>query len=159
MQTWFHREVWQCAVEIRVTLPAPQPPSTGRAELLLSCPAPTWFLSPHAADAGGQQPCAHGWGRLEGACFSTRDELVSVPTQSLPRTSVEQVWYTWWSPFPGLDHAAGPLPTLLASQRESYVWVGELANDPKMHFFFFKVCLHLLNIFQCSDTACVLISL
>lgn len=114
---------------------SPMTPRHGQAAALLPC-SHAWLLSLYAMGAGGQQPCAHGQGRLEGPHLSTRDELVSVPTQSCPRTTPEQVYYAWWSPLPELPHAAGPLHTLLALQGESYVRVGELVDDPEMQCVF-----------------------
>lgn len=121
---------------------------------LLPC-SHTWILSLYATDAGGQEP--HGQGKLEGASFSTRDELVSVLTQSCPMTSPEQVYCVWWSFFPGLHHATRPPSTLLVLQGESYMWVGGLAGDPEMQFL--KSLVTIARYFRHTDTACVLMSL
>lgn len=137
MQTsplWFHAEVWQCTAEIRVTPLSPWHLSISMADPLLSCPVPTRGSSPPTPQILGGS--SHGQGRLEGTCFSTRDELVGMLTQSCPKTSPEQVCCVWWSPFPELHRADGPLHTLLALQGESYVRVGELADDPEMHCVF-----------------------
>lgn len=64
------------------------------------------------------------------------EELVSVLTQlssqDRPRAGVVHVVV----PFLAVHHAAGPRHTLLTSQGQSYVWVGELVNAPKMYCVF-----------------------
>lgn len=103
---------------------------------LLSCPAAMQGSSPPSpAAAAALQPMAR---QAAGSVFG-HQRWPSRP----PRTGPEHVVV----PFLAVHHAAGPSQSLLTSQGQSCMWVGELENAPKMDCVF-KECACVCKIFS-----------
>lgn len=143
MEKWFFPDVLQRALlcvgsclwtaDVWLCWLAEQLWSRREVQELLSCPAATQGSS--APRPQLLEPCSP-W---PGGCrelFGPGDELVIALTQSpcqdQPRAGAVHVLV----PFLAVHHAAGPSHTLLKSQGQCCVWVGDLLKAPKIYCVF-----------------------